>query len=256
MVQVERSRSAAFSSQLQAHLISTFNKPMNVRRIDFDRLDVESIPPKSTVVSTIEYEDLVLSNATEDVFSRIKVLTNNATTLLWITTGGILKAKDPVASVILGIARVVSLEQPALKFGVLDIELQPGHNSSADLLNISQILQEMWQEPHPDLEYLQHDEALYCSRFLPESFMNRTFNQQETSQAIPTRLQDARRCRLEIEEPGQLSSIHFQQLPDDEPEVPTGYLEIQVKCVGVNQKVCREHPSDNLKLTIYRTFLL
>lgn len=226
--------------ELGEKLIECFPKilgyPVNVRRIPFKDLDSHEIPPKSTIISTIEYHESVLSRTNDEDMTRIKKLTNNATNLVWVTTGGTLRAADPNASIVLGLSRSLMLEHPSLKFTVLDIDTESPGEAGAAEENIVTIVKEMWQNSKVDLEYLQHDGALYCSRFLPETKLNDRFRDQEESRATPTTLQEAGRCKLGITEPGQFDTIHFVEQSGDSPEIEPGYLEVQVKSMGLNAK--------------------
>ena len=51
----------------------------------------------------------------------LKIVTNKAADLIWMTGAGILEGKDPNLSLSSGLFRALAMEQPALRFVVLDI---------------------------------------------------------------------------------------------------------------------------------------
>ncbi|ERF76568.1 hypothetical protein EPUS_05841 [Endocarpon pusillum Z07020] len=234
---VERGDEASLNSRLAMHLSQAFNGAVRVQRISFDKLDTHQIPQKSTVISTVEFNRPLLSQISADDLTRVKCITNNAANLLWITGGGTLKARDPFRSLVLGLARALSLEQPNLKFAVLDLDIQdPESDLQASCVNIGLVLREILQESHSDVEYLQHKGILFCSRVLPERFLNESFNKKEKLETVVTPLGQTGTCRLSLRAPGQLDTLHFVEQAKGTPNLEPGFLEIQVKCVGLNEK--------------------
>ena len=243
ILQVERGDEASLNSRLETHLNQAVNGAVKVQRISFDRLDAHQIPQKSTVISTIEFEHSLLSQISADDLTRVKCITTNAANLLWIIGGGTLKTQNPFRSIVLELARALSLEQPNLKVAVLDLDIQgPDSDLQANEANVGLVWREMLMESHPDVEYLQYRGALFCSRFLPERFLNESSNKKGKSETVVTTVSQVGSCRLSLRAPGQLDTLHFVEQAKGQQHLKPGFLEIQVKCVGLNVKVKKAQP--------------
>ena len=230
----------AFNKSLETHLQQAFGHCARIQRHRLKTLHEGLIEPRSTVISTIEFSHPLLSEIGPEDLARVKCVTNDASNVLWITGAGTLKARDPFRSIVFGLARAITLEQPSLKFAVLDLDVQ-GLESDlrASEINVELIVREMCQESHSDVEYLQHNGILYCSRFLPERHMNESFNKKQSAETTMTPLGRAGTCRLSLKEPGQLDTLHFMARETGPQELQAGFLEVQVKSVGLNAKVRR-----------------
>lgn len=211
--------------------VATGDKPFQC--VQFQNLKETSIPEKSLVVTTVELERDIIAGLSSNDLSRLKIMTNSAENLIWVTSGGTLKAKKPESSLALGIARSLNMEQPSRKFAFFDIECPPS-TSSQTQANLVAIISEMLCEEQPDLENLQHEGVLYCSRFLPDGNLNDIFRERQSLEVTPVQISEAGRCLLAIERPGQFDTLYFEQ--ENIRELDPHHIEIHVKCIGVNAK--------------------
>lgn len=67
--------------------------------------------------------------------------------------------------------------------------------------------------------------------------MNKLFRQTHNAETVHRSVQDAKWCQLAVSCIGQLVSLHFKQEPQKNLELPSQYLEVQVKVVGLNAEV-------------------
>lgn len=201
-----------------------------------------TIPAKSIIISTIEVYEPFLSVLSAHDLERLQILTDSASIMLWLTGGGLLKAKGPDFSPVFGLLRALMLEQPSLKFPVLDIDSESPEEIAASKANIPLILNRVLRSTMPDFEYLQYNGVLHIRRFVPDEPMNKTFQQKIDKEATIVPLYSAGSCELNTNRVGQMDILHFVQTSrNSEPLLPD-YLEVHVKCVGLNAKVGLPNP--------------
>jgi len=218
---------------IQARLLSEFGT--TVEMLPFSNVSSTIVAPNSTVISTVEATKTVLANITETEMNAVKILTERASVLLWITGGRLFKAQSPEHSLVLGLARSLMLERPALKMPVLDLDnSMTGAAETCD--HIVSVLQQTIDAENPDLEYRQYKGTLYISRFVADIAINRHFQQVQDAEIIPSPVEEAGRCKLSINNVGQIDTLRFVEV-NSIPQVMPGYVEVEVKVVGLNAKV-------------------
>ena len=207
---------------------------MEVEVIDLKDVTSDSVPPGSIVITTVELQEPLLTGITNDLMQQIKLLSENAAILLWVTGGGLFKAQRPEFALVLGLARSIMLERPSLKMPVLDVDRyseRPVTTSN----NILKVLRQTMHSRKPDLEFRQHDGVLYSSRFVPAASLNKRFRQVQDGETVQTSVTGADTYKLAIKHVGKLESLYF--VKHDPVEVQPGYLQVKVKSVGLNAKV-------------------
>ena len=208
----------------------------DVSRITLQQVSPATVPPSCIVVSTIELETPLLDRITDTELSHLKTVTDNAALILWITGGGLLNAQRPEFALVLGLSRALLLEQPSLKFLVLDIEpIESDWESTLE--NALYLLNRATVDPKVEYELLQHNGVLYSSRFVPEKAMNKRFCERRNADSVQLSLGDASYCQLSIQTPGKLDTLHFVQQTFDPNTIMPDYVEVTVKCIGLNAKV-------------------
>ncbi len=177
-----------------------------------------------------------MADVTEEEFESVKLLSENASVLLWITGGELFKGHRPKFSLILGLARSLMLERPSLSMPVLDID---DINNSLDVstTNVIYVLRQAMQNSKPEFEFRQKDGNLYISRFVPDISMNKRFSQTQNAESVPTTVREAGHCELALKDTGQIDSIYFEQKPKINVDLEPHSVEVRVKAVGLNAKV-------------------
>lgn len=218
---------------MQVNLSRSFGQ--EAKLLHLEDVSSRNIPLGSIVVTTIELEDPVLASMTEPQLQAVKIMADNASVLLWITGGGLYKAERPEFALILGLARSLMLERPSQKIAVLDLD---NHmiDATTSSEHVVSVLHEAMYSSKPDFEYRQHDGVLYNSRFVPDLSLNKRFRQAQDAEAVTLPVSEAGNCQLALKRVGQTNTLHFKQVRDD-TELQPGYLEVQVKAVGINAKV-------------------
>ncbi|KFA53738.1 hypothetical protein S40293_01625 [Stachybotrys chartarum IBT 40293] len=202
-----------------------------VNRINFGALTEENIPSGSTVFSLCEARTPLLATTTDDQMASVKMMTNNAGTLIWVTGGNKLHGGTPEFALASGMARAIILEQPSLKFYTYDID-QPDEDVDATAEHLT--LTTRQQSKVPDREFAQLKGTVHVSRFVPDDGLNTQFRAKQGLEVQDTSLRDAGDVRLDIRAPGQFDTIFFKQtvtapLKPDE-------VRLRVASVGMNAK--------------------
>ncbi|MCJ1311389.1 hypothetical protein MMC25_005060 [Agyrium rufum] len=233
IVVVERGDNEAFNTSLTKKLTEYFGQP--VPCITLERLTQSALNPKTTVISTIELNEPILSTLTSAEMSAVKIITDNAQNVIWLTGGGALTGKRPNFALVSGLSRALMLEQPSLRFFTIDID-HPSSGKESIIQNLISVVEEALRSEILDFEFVQHKDVLHISRFVPEENMNAVFRQKQGSESTPKRLEEAKPCRLTIETVGQLDTITFTQQPEHPSTMPATFVEVDIKAVGLNAK--------------------
>ena len=149
-----------------------------------DEVSASTVPPRSVVILMLKIREPFTSRMSGVQMKRLQVITDNARILLWITSGRSMKAEIPHYFTTLGLSRALMLEQPSLRFAVYDF-----HNENREwhafTKNMTWILDGLLHHQNStDLEYIQHESVLYCSRFVPDRVMNETFSRKQLNQPV------------------------------------------------------------------------
>lgn len=193
----------------------------------------ETIPPGSVVITTIEFKGSILTNISDRQMHAVQLLTEHASILFWITGGTLYKASNPEHAAILGLSRSLMLERPSLRMPVLDVE--PNIDPVVSSHNVVSILNQVLHSPRPDFEYRQYKGVLYKSRFVQDVSLNKRYRQAEGAEPADVPAKEAKNVQLAIKNVGRIETLRFTEI--DDQELIAGYVEVQVKAVGINAKV-------------------
>ncbi|KAI1813021.1 reducing type I polyketide synthase 10 [Poronia punctata] len=204
----------------------------SVTRTTLEELREEHVPHGTTVFNLCELYAPLLSVISDEDMQRVKIMTNAATSLVWITGGNSLVGEKPEFSLAVGLARAVGMEQPSLKFYTYDVD-SPQVDVDATAQNIISVLNQ--DSPRPDMEFAQQNGTVHVSRFVPDDGVNMMFRNKQGLEPVMSTVAEAGDVRLAIEKPSQFDSIFFkqQQAPST---VPAGSIRIKVASVGINAK--------------------
>lgn len=201
-------------------------------------------------ISLLEVEDEFLSSMSQVDMDHLRSVTSRVNTLLWLTGANMLGSKPrPGLALCNGLARALMLEQPALRFLVMDIGTAKQWNSPSTHENIVSVLAGCASTLYGgDSEFVQHDGLVHISRFTPDSLLNTTFNRRlgtgskarDQDSIQRTSLAKARPAQLSISRVGVSETIHFQAIEkphiDGAEPPPAGSVDVLVKAVSLNAK--------------------
>ncbi|KAF3223872.1 hypothetical protein TWF679_000305 [Orbilia oligospora] len=211
------------------HTIGT--KPI---RVSMNDVSAELIPQGSTVISLVEVQSTILGNTTECELNIIKTLTNQASSLIWVTNGNLLRGERPDHSLAFGLARAVMTEQPSLRFFAYDID-NINTKSSKSARNIVSLIRRT-TPGLADFEFIEKEGTVHVSRFVPDNFLNSAFRQNQEAETVkmPLEVVQKAHAQLSIKTPGNFDTLFFNQI--HLPELKPHEVQVSVKCVGLNAK--------------------
>ncbi|KAI2686207.1 hypothetical protein CBS147317_2346 [Penicillium roqueforti] len=203
-----------------------------VMRVRLNELTPAHVSSGTTIFNLCEIKSPLLSVISDDEMARVKVMTDNATLLVWVTNGNIMHGDRPDFALVSGLARALMLEQPSLKLYTYDID-EPETQIHMTAKRLVSLLTQPGKKP--DLEFAQRKGVVHVSRFTPDDSINTLFRNKQGLETTESSLHDAKDVRLAIEQAGQLDTIYFQQLKAPQTIGPTD-LRIRVASVGLNAK--------------------
>ena len=231
---VERGDQGAFVDKLCQMWEARFEKP--IERVSLPLITTASLPPGTTVICAVELYEPMLCTLTESEMSSMKIMTDNAAGILWVHAGNNMNAERPLHAMVTGFARSLVLEQPSLRFFTHDID-DPLANPEISITNLFTTLDDLHNDDCLDLEIVEKKGLPFIQRFVPEEELNKTFRQKLGNSPASKRLGDSKPARLTIQSIGQFDTLAFMPESQSETDVKAGFLELDVKSVGLNAKV-------------------
>ncbi|KAL9123287.1 MAG: hypothetical protein Q9187_000159 [Circinaria calcarea] len=202
-----------------------------ITRLAMNEVEEKNIIAGATVFSLIECQQPILVTATDDEMHRIKLITDNASTIVWVTGGNFLEGANPNFALISGIARALVLEQPSLQFFTFDIDdvYSQVQQTAEHLISV------LSQRDVLDMEFVQRRGVVHVSRFVPDHALNDSFRQKQGTETVTIPLQEAKPARLSIERTRQFDTIFFKQM-EPQKHLDATAVQVQVMSVGLNAK--------------------
>jgi hypothetical protein len=208
------------------------------------QLNTAALPSRSVVISTLEAHQPLLSTMSSDEMALVKIITDSASKILWLTNGDLLSGSRPDFAPVLGLSRSLMLEQPSLQFAVFDID-DTCSSFDTTAQNVGNIVHQLIHDSSPDSEFAQKGGVIHVVRLGPEEHLNAQFRLKQDEEPIDIPVGDAGRCELNIKHPGQMDTIRFVKKAWKDALGPEE-VEIQVKSVGMNAKVSGKVPNPSL----------
>ncbi|KAI1113132.1 ketoacyl-synt-domain-containing protein [Nemania sp. NC0429] len=240
---VERNPRHPLNNALVMHLLRVTGHA--VRRVAFGEINPGLVKGHATVVASIELEDPVLSRVNGNEMDLVKTLTDHSRNLIWITGGRLLRGAKPEMAIAFGLSRALMLEQPSLRFFVVDVDAENMNNGVAgasaverSTKQIIHVLRQAVENPQPDFEFIEEAGVLHVSRFAPEEALNRVFREKMGAVRTEISLSEARPCRLDIEKPGFVNTLFFRREDSGAAEtaLAADHVEVTVKAVGLGPR--------------------
>lgn len=238
VAQVERSTSpSALSKELQLHFSAIVGRD-SVKAYSLQDLASVDIPPKTITISLLELEKPLLATMDPKEMNLLRRVTDKTTDLIWLTGATYMSGSAPDLTLASGLSRALMLEQPSLRFAILDIG-SPAQIHQSDRRRVcGDVERSLFADDVPDdKEFVSRNGLLHVSRFVPDDGLNNRFSQRRSQQPTEMTLEAASPARLAIKTVGNMDTIYFQQESDVEAEIPKGEIDVDVKAVSLNAKV-------------------
>ncbi|KAI4247300.1 MAG: hypothetical protein LQ352_006197 [Teloschistes flavicans] len=204
--------------------------------------DAEGLQDKSRIIVLADLLDSFLMTMDEADLASLRTLFGKASSLVWVTAGGLIEGSRPENALIVGLMRAIITEMPHVKIMTIDLEADydPLSQSLADtILSKEDALQQINEHTEAvDAEYSYKDGLLHCSRLIPDTALNERFLQQEGSvkdtELVP--LQGQGPLGIGFDQAGLLSSLYFKQDSAFDTPLKAEEIEVEVRAVGLNTK--------------------
>lgn len=183
-----------------------------------------------SIVLLADFEGPFLESVDEGEFAAVQNITDHASTLLWVTPGGLLEGKHPEYAMTAGLARSVSSEQAAIEITTLDFDLD---NSPLEIVAdlVVKVAENQLSKPSTrEREYYVSNGLLYISRMAPNSKVNAVYSAQNDTQP---KLYDSKACLVGKVESGR---VVFETDPRSEALLADNLVEVKVTTTGLNKE--------------------
>ncbi|KAM0454269.1 hypothetical protein ACHAPV_008542 [Trichoderma viride] len=241
VVIVKPNQSSASIDALADAVAAHFKKNAGVEKLSTVTIaDIETVALHDQVVcvSVMEMENEFLATISSEDMDRFRKITDNVSDLIWLTGANMLSAPNPNLTLSSGLSRALMLEQPALRYTVLDVGADISKSNYLEDIcnNVSAAL--TFRYATDDKEFIQKDGILYVSRFTPDFELNSLFRQRmtpnDTMKLVP--LGEVGPAKLSVGQVGMMDTIHFQQISELKTTPPTGFVDVDLRAVGLNAK--------------------
>ena len=214
---------------------------MNFKTYALEDLVEVELSPKAIIISLLELDKPILASMTPHEMSLVKRITDNVNSIIWLTGASYIDGSSPDLTLASGLSRALMLEQPALRFIILDIGSSKRTTPSDHVTVCGSIDKALFADDVPDdKEFVLKKGLLHISRFVPDEGLNNRFNQRRNQEPREMALEAASPARLAIKKVGIMDTIYFQQESEAEGKIPEGQVDIDVKAVSLNAKVSKE----------------
>ncbi|KAF4499910.1 polyketide synthase [Fusarium agapanthi] len=211
----------------------------HVTSIKFHELDTAEICDVDICTSLLELENEFLATMSPQDMERLRSITSTTTNLLWITGANMLgPTPNPNLTLSNGLSRALMLEQPALRFTILDMGSLVDLNTELICSSVTKVLGRV--HDRDDCEFIQKDGLLHISRYCPDIQINSLFRRRLGLHAGRDLepLVSSHPARLSIDRIGAMDSLFFQTLsePTTHAALGPGYVDVDVRAVSLNAK--------------------
>jgi hypothetical protein len=209
--------------------------------IYLDDIATLSVHENPICISMLEMESEFLASMDQKGMNFLRTLTDNVSDLIWLTGANMLDKPNPNLSMAHGLSRALMLEQPSLRFSIVDLGSIDLATSDIETTCENVVRGLASYHDTDDKEFVQKDGLLYISRFVPDVETNSLFRRRlgpGTSQEPMAKvcLSEVSPARLSIAQAGVTDSIYFQQISEPATSPPSGFIDIDLKAVSLNAK--------------------
>ncbi|KAK0671960.1 putative polyketide synthase [Cercophora samala] len=206
----------------------------------------ETVQPNARIMVFLNDENDLLETDDARRLHSFQHLARNTKSMVWLTSSGIAKGRDPRAAFMIGLLRTIATENPAGRFLSIDIDAEDSGNQGGALIrgivNSELALHRedaSEEEESKDREFVWQDGCMWVSRVVPDTDLGVYTDLSKTptsrgSQAVPIGSQGP--VRAAFETPGILTSLYFRAYTELLQPIPADHIDVQVAAVGVNWK--------------------
>lgn len=191
------------------------------------------IPPNSRVVMLAESERTLLANIEETEFEKVKHILGNASSILWITNGGLLKGKRPKFAMARGLARSIISEQASIKFTTLDIDLDHEKVDRICEVTLATVEHQVHGSSAED-EIILSRGRVYINRVIARNSLNKELSEGIAEPGLET-LEQGQKYIGHVNRSLKNAIVFTRE--DTLAILPANKVQIEVKALGVTHEV-------------------
>jgi NADPH:quinone reductase-like Zn-dependent oxidoreductase len=182
------------------------------------------------VVMITDFEGPLLSTLKETELSAIQNICTTASSVLWVTPGGLLAGKKPEYAMVAGLARSITSEQISLNLTTLDVDLENTTDSqvSAAILTAAKCQKDGTSES----EYYVSNGNFNISRLIPNDSINDIYAFPKES-SEPILFQSGMRLVGQVQS-GQVVFARADESKDD--LLPPNFVEVRATVCGLSKE--------------------
>lgn len=204
------------------------------------------VSPNSRVVVFLDGENL-LFGADQHRLDLFQHLAANTVSMLWLTSCGLVKGRNPDGSFISGLLRTLGSENPAGEFLSVDIDAEgfKVKDSELDELLRSLVDQELSLQAKPqdggesavNRDLAWQDGCMWVSRIVPDAeLLDYDGTTVDDRDIKPMPLGHVTPIRAAFKSPGILTSLYFRPYTELWQPLPRDWIVVKVEAVGLNWK--------------------
>ncbi|KAI9689711.1 MAG: hypothetical protein M1820_010081 [Bogoriella megaspora] len=202
------------------------------------------MPRGSRIIFTNSLEEEFLTNCNKRDFEKIKEVISNSSSMLWLTSGGMLQGHEPKAAVVSGLVRMLTSEDSSSKHGVLHLSRDGSDPGDRDLLRLILHYERSVSDGDFEREIAIGDNGIpHISRIYADDGLNIRYIQSHDSwtgkniEKVRIHQQYQTRMVADFQTPGILSSLYFREDPSTfASPLQEDHIEIKTVAVGLNWK--------------------
>jgi NADPH:quinone reductase-like Zn-dependent oxidoreductase len=144
------------------------------------------IAPREHVVVTCDLEGPFLSTLQENELSRLQESLSNASSVLWVTVGGLINGTMPEQAMASGLARSVTSEMASLDLTTLDLDLSNTSLNCAVHEIVRAVERQITHADGKESEYCVANDLVHISRVVANDTLNHHYGPQSSIvQSVP-----------------------------------------------------------------------
>ncbi|KAI5923214.1 hypothetical protein F4810DRAFT_720380 [Camillea tinctor] len=171
-------------------------------------------------------------------------LARNTSSMVWLTSSGIIKGRDPRGAFMVGLLRAIATENPAGRFLSIDVDARNYQTDDSDLIQSIvdhefALRRDGSAEKSQDRELAWQDGCMWVSRIVPDTELSVYTEPVRTPTYLGAEMQpiDSQGpVRADFETPGVLGSLYFRPYTEMLQPLPADYIDVKVEVVGANWK--------------------
>lgn len=189
-------------------------------------------------ISLAEWQTAMLADIAEEDWDKLRQLVYGSAGLLWLTGGGTMDCPRPHQSLMVGLGRAIRNENAGVLFATLDIDTVEAIDVEASSIAIANVASSHFQSDGTDGEFAARSSKVFVPRVERTLKVDASLRKYEAKgePELINFVGSGRPLKLTIKTPGLLDTFHWQEDETYYEPVPSDWIEIEVKAVGLNFK--------------------